>query len=64
MVGAFLTGEAAASAVKATPPVLVSVGFLKGVDWSHTVLVLTAAYTSLQIVFLLWDRYRKLKGKD
>lgn len=64
MVGAILTSDAVASAVKVTPPVAVTATWKFGViDWGQAALVLTVVYTSLQIAFLVWDRLGKRRNK-
>jgi hypothetical protein len=57
MVGAIFASDAVASAVKVTPPVAITATWKFGmIDWGQVALILTVAYTALQIAFLLYDR--------
>lgn len=61
MVGAIMASDAGASALKVSPPVVVSTAWKFGLDMPHAVMTLTAVYTVLQITFLLYDRFFKKK---
>ena len=52
-------------AAKGAPPVAVAAATIMGaVDWQMWVLILTAAYVVLQIVWLLWRFADKAMGKN
>lgn len=60
--------DVAAAAVKATPPVIVSTMAATGITLSDILIILTIAYTALQLFFLVRDKhirdpYRKLNKK-
>jgi hypothetical protein len=64
MIGALMTSDAVASAVKATPPVFVTATMKLGViDWGHLAIVLTVVYTTLQITFLVWNQATRKRGE-
>jgi hypothetical protein len=64
MIGALVTSEAVASAVKVGPPVVVTATYKFGVvDWGQLALVLTVVYTSLQIAFLVYNQVTRKRGE-
>ena len=60
-----LPHDFAQEAVKGAPPVLVSASSLVGViDWQTWVLVLTAFYVVLQIIYLGWKMIDRAHGRS
>lgn len=59
-----LSTEFASEALKGAPPVAVAATTLAGIiDWQTWVMILTAMYVLMQIMWLAWKFVDKARGK-